>query len=375
MMNLPLQLCIILALGSTLACAADRPAATQPATQTAWRRIVCVGDSITEGHTYPFLIQQALREAGIQPPVFINAGVGGDNTRGILNRLEIDVFAYEPDLVIVSTGINDLGLNVPLDEYESNYRKIIDEHRKRNIPMLLATSSTLSWRHERAFERLQKYNDVVRKLAKEFGYPLAEVYETMLVSPREVNLWEDGAHLNFEGYRLLTRAMLDALGHPDVPVPKEWKIEPEKGIVREMQILAYNGEKPLSDDEVAALKPDEHWKPYTLPETPSGGGWWQQQQQARGVAMNLATAIGPAKAYYTYITVHADEPKQVFFNTGASLGGIWLNGQRVFNSAGQALGWRMGGRRIPVTLEPGKNVIILRSGDKFFFSITEDHDW
>jgi len=339
------------------------------------RRVVCIGDSIIEGHTYPFLVQQALREAGKDVPVFINAGVGGDTAGGMLPRLQIDVFDFNPNLAILSTAINDMSTGVSLADFEANYRKIIEAHRAKKIPLLLCTSSTLAPQHAEAFERLQQYNGIVRALAKEFDYPLAEVYDTMIQSPAGLNLWEDGAHLNFEGYRRMTRAVLDGLGHRDVPVPEQWKIAPEQGLIIKWQILPYNEPIDLTDAAVAALKPDDAWKQYELPEAPVDLIWWARQQQSRGVAWSLAAKFGPARRYFSHTILHSTDDEKVFFNTGAGLGGIFLNGERVWSSQGQALGWRMGGRRIPVTLRRGQNVVILESGDKFFFSVTKNHDW
>ncbi len=56
-------------------------------------RIVFLGDSITDGHTYPLLIQQALREAGQPVPLAINAGIGGDTAEGMRARLDRDVLS------------------------------------------------------------------------------------------------------------------------------------------------------------------------------------------------------------------------------------------------------------------------------------------
>ena len=42
----------------------------------AQRRVVCLGDSITDGCTYPQILAQALRRQGKAGPVFICAGRG-----------------------------------------------------------------------------------------------------------------------------------------------------------------------------------------------------------------------------------------------------------------------------------------------------------
>src|SRR4051812_42587846 len=89
---------VVLALAGVLpgARAADEP-----------QRLVFVGDSITDGNTYPLLLRQALADAKKQVPVCINAGLAGDTAAGIHKRLDRDVLARKPTLVILSVGVND----------------------------------------------------------------------------------------------------------------------------------------------------------------------------------------------------------------------------------------------------------------------------
>ncbi len=70
-------------------------------------RIVFVGDSSTDGNTYLLLIRQALARAGRPVPLCVNAGVSMDTARGMRQRLERDVFAHRPTLVVLSAGIAD----------------------------------------------------------------------------------------------------------------------------------------------------------------------------------------------------------------------------------------------------------------------------
>lgn len=77
-------------------------------------RIVCLGGSTTysfgvedDKHTYPFLLQEALRSRNIDAEV-INAGVEGYNSlQSYINYLE-KVEELEPDMLIVYHGINDI---------------------------------------------------------------------------------------------------------------------------------------------------------------------------------------------------------------------------------------------------------------------------
>src|SRR6266581_9333099 len=86
---------------------APRLAAAEPL------RVVFLGDSITDGNTYPLLIRQALQEAGKPAPVCINAGVGGDTAEAMGNRIERDVLVHKPSVAALSAGITDALQKVP----------------------------------------------------------------------------------------------------------------------------------------------------------------------------------------------------------------------------------------------------------------------
>jgi len=76
-------------------------------------RIMCLGESTTAGQYPPFL-EEILnqRNIGIKFSV-IDKGICGINTEAILSRLESNLDAYHPDMVITMMGINDRGLHLP----------------------------------------------------------------------------------------------------------------------------------------------------------------------------------------------------------------------------------------------------------------------
>src|SRR5947209_19084336 len=94
--------------------------------EKAAERIVLVGDSITDGHTYPQLVRQALAEAGKPVPVVINAAVAGDTARGMRRRIERDVLVHRPTLVTLSAGINDVLHQVKPADYEADVEAIAE---------------------------------------------------------------------------------------------------------------------------------------------------------------------------------------------------------------------------------------------------------
>lgn len=88
--------------------------------------IVCFGDSITAGHgvgreqVFPALIAQRL-----EIPV-LNAGVDGDTMADALARLERDVLAHNPRVVLVEFGGNDFRKKVNKQETFENLDRIVE---------------------------------------------------------------------------------------------------------------------------------------------------------------------------------------------------------------------------------------------------------
>lgn len=94
-------------------------------------KLICLGDSITAKEKDPSgTLKLTPRLKQVFPGwIIINSGVGGDNTRGALNRLQTDVLDYFPDLVTVLLGTADASENkgIKIEEYEQNLTAIADQ--------------------------------------------------------------------------------------------------------------------------------------------------------------------------------------------------------------------------------------------------------
>ena len=345
-------------------------------------RIVFIGDSITDGFTYPLLLQQALREAGKPVPICIDAGVASDTAQLMRRRIERDVLRHRPTRATLSVGVNDLFRKVPLDEFEADVRAIARQLADEKIPLVILTTSLFGPKEAEAEQRLDDYNAVLRRVAKDQGLTVAEVNHEMFRARedgKELNE-PDQIHLSFAGYRAMTRAVLDALGHVNVPVPKEQNLELMPGIVRRWQIRPAPEDKPLDDAVAKLAAAATDWTDFALPETKPKDHWWPEQERQRGFAQSLGEVArgsdpaAPPKRFQGLATIESPAARKVFFNTGANLQTIWLNGRRIFNQQGYT-GWHAGKERIAAELQPGSNTVLIESGNEFFLSITDDDRW
>lgn len=336
------------------------------------QKIVFLGDSITDGHTYPQLIAQALKEARLQVPTIVNAGIGGDTAAGMLKRLDRDVFIHKPDIMTLSAGINDSGRVSPAD-FERDVTAIADRVTQANIKLIVLTTSIQGNGREKNAARALEYDAILKKVAAAHHAPLADV-KALMTAARDKGqslLEEDQVHPNFAGQSLIARAVLDALGHPDVAVPKSLDLNPMPGLITDWKI------HPLADKEKidpATLKPDQAWKPLHLPQADKEPTWWRDDERRRGFALSLDKTIAPAKQFVAITTITIQSPRRAYLNTGAQLEKLWLNGKLIYENTGWT-GWHAGKERIAVNLPAGHSTIILQSGEAFFLSLTDDNQW
>lgn len=118
--------------------------------------IICFGDSITFGYganpgeDYPSNLRPM-----VKLPV-INAGVDGDTTFCALERLDNDVLAGDPRLVIVEFCGNDFLKKISREDTVKNLSRIIDRIQKRGAMVALVDiSSGLFFKeYRRDFKRL-----------------------------------------------------------------------------------------------------------------------------------------------------------------------------------------------------------------------------
>src|SRR6185436_14937236 len=129
-----------------------------------------------------------------------------------------------------------------------------------------------------------------RRIASKEGAAVAEVHAQMARARTEGLLEPDQAHLTFAGYRVMARAVLDAMGRTDLVVPEALTIEPMAGLVREWKI------RPLPDGAAWEL---------TLPQPGPSAHWWFDQERRRGFAVELDKAVGGGKRFQATATIES----------------------------------------------------------------------
>jgi acyl-CoA thioesterase I len=162
--------------------------------------IVCLGDSLTAGNgapsdqSYPAWLQKRLDSGGYHYRV-INAGISGNRVADGLGRLDDDVLAYHPAIVIVALGSNDPG-HTPEAQWESGLNTIVARLRSHGARVVLGGLNEPGM------------SEVYRRVASRQGTPL--VWLTSGLWSRS-GLWADAHHPDGAGYRVVMQTIWPTL--------------------------------------------------------------------------------------------------------------------------------------------------------------------
>jgi lysophospholipase L1-like esterase len=192
-------LAVALAL-ATLACTRDNRWTITNA-QPQGVAVVAFGDSLTSGYqmnageSYPEQLS-----ARIGRPI-LNRGVSGDATAEGLARLERDVLAENPRIVIVALGANDMLRRQPIDDAFANLRAIVDRiHAKGALVVLLGVDGRI----------YGDWGPRYRALARETGCVyVPDMMDGIFGDPR---LMYDQIHPNAQGYAKIAERIDSEVG-------------------------------------------------------------------------------------------------------------------------------------------------------------------
>lgn len=176
------------------------------------RRILAFGDSLFAGYgveeseSYPAKLEASLRARGVNARV-TNAGVSGDTSAAALQRLAftLDNQPETPDLVIVEFGGNDLLRNLPPAELRANLAAMLEELKRRGIPVLLMgmrAPPNLGSAYQREFDA------VYPALAEEYGAELVPFFLEAIYDKPDL-LQDDNIHPTARGIEELVSATAD----------------------------------------------------------------------------------------------------------------------------------------------------------------------
>ncbi len=202
--------------------------------------IVFQGDSITDagrdktnyhdmGPGYPKYASEAIKEA--YPDVefeFINEGISGNRTSQLFDRLYNDALRFNPDVISILIGINDVWHRLNRIETSDaqialNYRSILESIKRNTDAKIVMISPYVldAANNDKIKGDLPSVLSIIEGLAKEFAdvyIPLNKYFDdAMKTQPTPLYYSADGVHPNEEGRKFIGKVYADAV----IPLIKE----------------------------------------------------------------------------------------------------------------------------------------------------------
>ncbi len=197
------------------------------------QRIVFFGDSITEAGVkstgYITLVSDSLHHRSDTGRFeVIGAGISGNRVPDLQARVDRDVIARKPTLVIIYIGINDvwhwalLNKGTPKDQFRSGLLELIGKIQTAGAAVILCTPSVIGEKHAGSNPldgQLDAYAAITRSVAAETGARLLDLRKDFVERLAATNtsniekgfLTTDGVHLNDAGNHFVASEMLEAI--------------------------------------------------------------------------------------------------------------------------------------------------------------------
>ena len=194
-------------------------------------KLLFQGDSITDagrdrrnyhnlGNGYPKFAAEYIKNDHPDTEFeFINFGISGNRTSELFDRLYVDGIAFQPDVISILIGINDVWhrygpakIATTDDQLKLNYTEILKRiKRETNAKIVILSpyvldAETIEFIHLMK-EDLKTVLPMIRELAAEYAdvyIPLDELFEeAMKTQPAPMFYSNDGVHPNENGAKFI----------------------------------------------------------------------------------------------------------------------------------------------------------------------------
>ena len=204
-------------------------------------RVVCFGDSITgvyyhTGGRRAWCDMLGIALGKIYPKArirTINAGISGNTTSQGLARMERDVLAHKPQLVVVMFGMNDVA-RTEAAKFRANLQTIVRRCRSADAAVVLCTPNSVYPNPTRPMVRLAQYAQIVRDVAKEMSVCLADCFAAYEeIRRKDVTRWRllmsETIHPGMNGHKLFAEVIAESISGRRVSLEGE---EPPADVLR-----------------------------------------------------------------------------------------------------------------------------------------------
>ena len=278
-------------------------------------RVVCFGDSITGVYYHTggrrawcdmlgVALGKVYPKARIQ---MINAGISGHTTAQGLARIEKDVIAHQPQLVVVMFGMNDVA-RTEAEVFRANLRTIVDRCRASGAAVVLCTPNSVYPNPTRPTERLAQFAQIVRDVAEAMSVRLADCYAAYeAIRRKDVTEWRllmsETIHPSMNGHKVFAEVIAEGISGRAVSLAD---VEPPADALR-FTLDRLGSKQPL---EVIAMPPFDRIVPDALrglfPAAEIRVTPWPVEGQSLAAIEAWARGIRNKKPHLVVVAVPAD---------------------------------------------------------------------
>jgi lysophospholipase L1-like esterase len=193
-------------------------------------RIIFFGDSLTalagqeapKEHVtkgYVRIVRETLQEKHKDKEIEVDwVATGGHTVPDLLNRVDKDVIAKKPTIVVIQIGCND-ARRIPAETFRTGLVELIDKLQAAGIQVVQCSLTSVGEKHDGTNPndaKLEEFAQIARDVAKEQEVPLNDLRKAFVAHWKEHNrdnapagiLTYDGNHFNDAGHRFVAEQML-----------------------------------------------------------------------------------------------------------------------------------------------------------------------
>ena len=210
---------------SSFHAAAQNPASRQVQLKKG-DRIIFFGDSLTalavkdpnvpEGKGYVPLVRAALKENGVEVDA---VATGGHKVTDLLKRVDQDVLAKKPSIVVIQIGVNDASAGVTPESFRAQLTELIDKLQQSGTTVIQCTCTCRIEGYDPANamdKKLDALAEVARLIATEKQLALVDLRKAFIEYWKKNNpenkpkgfLTYDGNHWTETGHQYVAEQML-----------------------------------------------------------------------------------------------------------------------------------------------------------------------
>ncbi|MBD2753846.1 SGNH/GDSL hydrolase family protein [Spirosoma validum] len=192
-------------------------------------RVIFFGDSITQAGVNPGgYIDRLKKTMPADQYELIGAGIGGNKIYDLFLRMDEDVLAKQPDVVVIWVGVNDVwhkatsGTGTDPDKFIKFYNAVVKKLQAANIKVVLCTPAAIGEKTDMTNQQdgdLNQYSKFIRDIAQTQNLPLVDLRKAFLDYDLKNNpenkdrgvLTTDRVHLNDAGNQFVADQMQKVL--------------------------------------------------------------------------------------------------------------------------------------------------------------------